>query len=556
MWTFGAKYHFYFITINQLTVLPEKIRVPKLHNSLKIKNFLKKYNTDKNKKVYDKVYIRFDSFALGDTLAWIPYVEEFRKKHNCEVVCTTFWNNLFKEQYLDIEFEEPGSEFIISSEVPEYEIGWFYDGARNPNDVRTISLQQTASDILGLEYEEIRPKLKLGYERPIEEKYVCISVQSTAQCKYWNWPNGWQEVVDYLNEMGYKVVCIDKDKVYGNEGYWNTVPNGVVDDTGDKPLERRVQYLEHCEFFIGIGAGLSWLAWACKAKVILISSFSKPFCEFQFDCIRIYNDNEKSGYFNNKDFILDSGDWNWNPLKEIKSMEDWYDMESITPQMVKEAINMQIPPQIPFYNIEEQRYWNWDVWEQDGHEWSEQFGGTDKLWEEYIGSDIEKYLSGNVLEIACGHGRMTEKLLQNEIEYTGIDLNQNCVDRCKEIFVDYSNVNFIVNDGISLNMIGDKSIDLVFSWDSFVHMHKNVVESYFSEISRVIKDDGKILIHHANFSGGYDLSFKNWHGRANLTHQEFLTICKKYSIKIINQRPIVMKTENSSVTDMISLCGK
>jgi cyclopropane fatty-acyl-phospholipid synthase-like methyltransferase len=105
-------------------------------------------------------------------------------------------------------------------------------------------------------------------------------------------------------------------------------------------------------------------------------------------------------------------------------------------------------------------------------------------------------------------------------------------------------------------MIGDKSIDLVFSWDSFVHMHKNVVESYFSEISRVIKDDGKILIHHANFSGGYDLSFKNWHGRANLTHQEFLTICKKYSIKIINQRPIVMKTENSSVTDMISLCGK
>ncbi len=107
-----------------------------------------------------------------------------------------------------------------------------------------------------------------------------------------------EKVVDYLNESGYKVVCIDKDKVFGMEGYWNTIPNDVIDDTGNKPLERRIQYLEHCDFFVGAGSGLSWLAWACKAKVILISSFSKPFCEFQFDCTRIYNDNEKSGYFN------------------------------------------------------------------------------------------------------------------------------------------------------------------------------------------------------------------------------------------------------------------
>jgi len=285
-----------------------------------------------------KVHIHFGTKALGDTLAWIPYVEEFRKKHNCEVVCTTFWNQLFKEQYPDIEFIEPGSKFTISNRIPLYEIGWFYDGTRNPIDVRTVPLQQTASDILGLEYEEIRPEFKLGYERPIEEKYVCISIQSTSQCKYWNRLNGWQRVVDYLNGIGYKVVCIDKNKVFGTDGYWNTIPTTTSDDSGDKPLERRIQYLEHCEFFIGIGGGLSWLAWACKAKIILISSFSKPFCEFQFDCIRIYNDNEKSGYFNNKDFILDPGDWNWNPLKEIKSMDDWYEFETITSEQVIKEI--------------------------------------------------------------------------------------------------------------------------------------------------------------------------------------------------------------------------
>ena len=55
-------------------------------------------NTSLNKVVYQhdlnfegkRVYIAFESSALGDTLAWIPYIDEFRKKHNCKVVCSTF----------------------------------------------------------------------------------------------------------------------------------------------------------------------------------------------------------------------------------------------------------------------------------------------------------------------------------------------------------------------------------------------------------------------------------------------------------------------------------
>jgi hypothetical protein len=40
----------------------------------------------------------------------------------------------------------------------------------------------------------------------------------------------------------------------------------------------------------------------------------------------------------NKDFTLDSGDWNWNPLKEIKSMDDWYEFETITSEQVIKEI--------------------------------------------------------------------------------------------------------------------------------------------------------------------------------------------------------------------------
>lgn len=283
------------------------------------------------------VYIIFDSKAIGDTLAWIPYVEEFRKKHNCIVICSTYYNEWFKDTYLKITFTKLQS--IVSIPYEEYKIGWFYDKDKNPNDPRLIPLQQTASDILGLEYKEIKPKIKLGYERPIKEKYVCIATQSTAQAKYWNVKNGWEKVVDYIKKKGYKVVCIDKSSSFGKGECFNIIPKNAINDTGNKPIERRIQYLEHADFYIGLGSGLSWLAWACDIKTILISSFSKPFCEFTSNSIRLYNDNEKSGYFNDPKNMFNSDNWHWNPIKECKNFEDWYDMETITVEQVKEAID-------------------------------------------------------------------------------------------------------------------------------------------------------------------------------------------------------------------------
>ena len=59
---------------------------------------------------------------------------------------------------------------------------------------------KVASDILGLDYVELKPKLKkLGKKK---QKRVCIAIHSTAQAKYWNNPNGWQDVVDFLKNKG------------------------------------------------------------------------------------------------------------------------------------------------------------------------------------------------------------------------------------------------------------------------------------------------------------------------------------------------------------------
>ena len=76
-----------------------------------------------------------------------------------------------------------------------------------PNDYKKQPLQKTATDILGLEYTEIRPKLKLP--NVPKKKKVGIGFHSTAQSKYWNNPDGWQKVVDYLTSLGYEcMICV------------------------------------------------------------------------------------------------------------------------------------------------------------------------------------------------------------------------------------------------------------------------------------------------------------------------------------------------------------
>jgi len=169
-----------------------------------------------------------------------------------------------------------------------------------------------------------------------KNKYVCIATQSTAQAKYWNKIGGWDKIVSYLKSKGYDVVDIDKYHTFGNGQTMNSIPKGVIDMTGDSPLSDRMVDLRHAEFFIGLGSGLSWLAWVVGKPVIMISSFSKPYTEFQSNLIRLYNDNSLSGYYNTG--TLDRVDFHWNPIMKCQTQEEWSRMETITPKQVTNAI--------------------------------------------------------------------------------------------------------------------------------------------------------------------------------------------------------------------------
>ena len=44
----------------------------------------------------------------------------------------------------------------------------------------------------------------------------------------------------FLKDNGYRVFCIDKERVHDAGLVWNHMPWGVEDETGDKPLQERI----------------------------------------------------------------------------------------------------------------------------------------------------------------------------------------------------------------------------------------------------------------------------------------------------------------------------
>jgi autotransporter strand-loop-strand O-heptosyltransferase len=279
-----------------------------------------------------RIYIAMDSKALGDSLAWIPYVEEFRKKHKAEVIVSTFMNDMFTTRYPDIEFVTPG--VAVTDIYGMYCVGLFYNenGSvnlfKNPKDPKSVTMQRMASDILGLDFEEIRPKVK---KRTIaidnDLKQVCIATYGTAQSKFWNNPTGWQDVVDWLNNRGYKVRLLSKE---GDNYMGNKLPTGIIQHPNG-PIELVMDEMKKSKAFIGIGSGLSWLSWALEVPTVIISGFSYKWAEME-DCVRIGAAAGKcEGCFNR--VKLDAGDWHWCP--DHKGTERQFECtKSITSEMV------------------------------------------------------------------------------------------------------------------------------------------------------------------------------------------------------------------------------
>jgi autotransporter strand-loop-strand O-heptosyltransferase len=294
-----------------------------------------------NGEVYDElnlegktVMISLESKALGDTISWAPYAVEFQKKHNCKLLLSTFKNNFFEglDSYKDVTFIKPGESHNCHA---IYRIGWFKknnkwdDKDKNPNQPNLVPLQQSATDILGLEFKELNHGLTFEKkERPIKEKYVVFAPNATAGCKEWDY-NHWVTLSKMIKELGYEVLTLTQKPFYidGVTNLW------------EESLDEVANYLYHANAYIGLGSGLSWFNWALGNHTYMINGFARPDHEFTENVTRVYNDNTCVFCWNDEVFVFDSGDWDWCPVYK-GTKKQHVCQKSITPIQVFQKLKI------------------------------------------------------------------------------------------------------------------------------------------------------------------------------------------------------------------------
>lgn len=143
----------------------------------------------------------------------------------------------------------------------------------------------------------------------------------------------------------------------------------------------------------------------------------------------------------------------------------------------------------------------WNVDEQTAR-----FGRVDTVsrsqqeYDQLADRDVEFVLEGvavqpgwTLLEVGCGVGRLISRIAANigVVKIIGVDIAENMIQFARKSLTDQRNIEFHVNTGADLSMLGDSSVHFAYSNDVFIHIADiEVVRSYFAELYRVLRPGG------------------------------------------------------------------
>ena len=202
------------------------------------------------------------------------------------------------------------------------------------------------------------------------------------------------------------------------------------------------------------------------------------------------------------------------------------------------------------------QWWNESDWSEAGNEWSSAYGTPAMQWYASILPRIHRYLpAATILEIAPGFGRWTHYLKAACKELLLVDLSEKCIAACRQRFQAETHLRYHLNDGRSLAMIPDRVVDFLFSFDSLVHVEKDVMQAYIEQLPAKLAPDGVAFIHHSNlgeFAGYFAAVDRLPRGRGllsrlrlvepgdhkrarSMTGEVFLSLATAVGLKVVSQ---------------------
>ncbi len=138
-----------------------------------------------------------------------------------------------------------------------------------------------------------------------------------------------------------------------------------------------------------------------------------------------------------------------------------------------------------------------------GNEWGN-LQDANTLIDDYLLRYVDK--DSTVGEIGIGGGRIADIVAPKVKKLYGFDVAKEMLKKAALSLQEHKNIEYVHLTSSRFDDKLEKSFDMVYSFDVFVHLDLHNIWAYFKEIKKVLKDDGKVFLHTANLStqGGWD----------------------------------------------------
>lgn len=207
-----------------------------------------------------------------------------------------------------------------------------------------------------------------------------------------------------------------------------------------------------------------------------------------------------------------------------------------------------------------------DLWQKEGgdfayYEKAEQNDWTNPFWDKesrYKPVFDQLNLAGDVCEIACGIGRHAERYSESvQGRLWLVDTSAEAIKIAKDRFKSKPNVDTLVLEaGNSLpDIIKDRSLVSVLSYDAMVHFEFDDINSYLKSIFNKLNVGGRALLHHSAYDknpGGNIHENPGW--RNYMSPDLFRHLSQRAGFSIVEQQ--VFKTAEGENFDCLSLIEK
>ena len=172
-----------------------------------------------------------------------------------------------------------------------------------------------------------------------------------------------------------------------------------------------------------------------------------------------------------------------------------------------------------------------------------------------------RFVSGRVLDIACGTGYGTQILLEcdgtGEIkQIIGVDLDKDTIDYAKE---NYNNekVSYIIDDAASTDLAAKLgSFDTIVSFETLEHLEKDI--SFLNNLEKLLKPSGTLIIS-TPFGRGRGIPCSNPYHVHQYTEEEFVQLLNIFdNVELYYQRneTIEKPVAGKKYYLMIAVCSK